>query len=330
VSRVLITGGAGFIGGHLCRHLLDRGDEVVVVDDLSRGVVDQDFITLLKRSGIKLVEADLLQREALSTVAGNFQHIYHFAAIIGVANVLRRPYEVLTNNVAMHAEVLRFARQQPGLERFVFASTSEVYAGTLQYFDLPIPTPESTPLAVSDLSHPRTSYMLSKIYGEALCQQAGVPFTVIRPHNIYGPRMGMAHVVPELLKKGYQAPSGSRIEVASVDHRRAFCYIDDAIELIVRSAHTELCRNEVINVGNEQEAKSIRELARAVFDVLDKDLEIEPGPVSPGSPSNRCPDMTKAIAKTGYAPRITLEEGIGRTFEWYRVNVFEGEQLTAR
>jgi UDP-glucose 4-epimerase len=330
VSRVLITGGAGFIGGHLCRYLLDRGDEVVVVDDLSRGVVDRDFSSLLTQPRLEFVQANLLEREALSAAGGDFHQVFHFAAIIGVANVLRRPYEVLTNNVAMHMEALRFAKQQPNLQRFVFASTSEVYAGTLQYFGLPLPTPESTPLAVSDLAHPRTSYMLSKIYGEAMCQQAGIPFTVIRPHNVYGPRMGMAHVIPELLKKGYEAPSGSRIEVASVDHRRAFCYIDDAIELIVRGADSDLCRNEVINVGNEQGETSIGELARALFEVLDKNLEVEPGPLSPGSPPNRCPDMTKAVAKTGYQPQIALSEGIRRTFEWYRAQVFESKELTAR
>ena len=81
---------------------------------------------------------------------------------------------------------------------FVFASTSEVYAGSLEHFGLPIPTPETAPLGLPDLGRPRTTYMLSKIYGEALCRHAGLPFTILRPHNLYGPRMGMAHVIPEL------------------------------------------------------------------------------------------------------------------------------------
>jgi UDP-glucose 4-epimerase len=330
VSRVLITGGAGFIGGHLCKCFLDRGDEVVVVDDLSRGVVDEDFRNLLARPRVEFVQANLLDRAALNVVGGDFDLIFHFAAIIGVANVLKRPYQVLIDNVAMHAETLRFARQQSHLQRFVFASTSEVYAGTLKYFDLPLPTPESTPLAVTDLSHPRTSYMLSKIYGEGMCHQSGVPFTIIRPHNVYGPRMGMAHVIPELLKKGYEALPGSRIEVASVNHRRTFCYIDDAIELIRRGAEADSCRNEVINVGNEDEETSIGDLARALFGALDKGLQIDSGPVSHGSPSNRRPDMSKALAKTGYRARVSLTEGIQRTLQWYRTQVFENRQATAR
>jgi UDP-glucose 4-epimerase len=328
VRRVLITGGAGFIGGHLARHLLREGHRVVVADNLSRGVMDKDFDDL-SSAGLEFVQTNLLEENALDRIGGNFDLIFHFAAIIGVANVLKRPYEVLTDNVVMHAEALRYARKQPGLARFVFASTSEVYAGTLQYFGLPLPTPESSPLAVSDLTHPRTSYMLSKIYGEAMCHQGGVPFTIIRPHNVYGPRMGMAHVIPELLKKGYEAPRSSRILVSSVEHRRAFCYVDDAIELIALAAEKPQCLNEVLNVGNEKQERSIGEVAETVFDVLDKDLRVEPGPIAPGSPPKRSPDMAKAIAKTGYTPSIDLSEGVARTYEWYRTHVFTSARRTA-
>jgi nucleoside-diphosphate-sugar epimerase len=92
----------------------------------------------------------------------------------------------------MLENVLTLARDQRDFSRFLFASTSEVYAGTLQYFGMPIPTPENTPLAMTALDEPRTSYMISKIMGEAMCQQSGLPFTIFRPHNVYGPRMGMA------------------------------------------------------------------------------------------------------------------------------------------
>ena len=329
MKRALITGGVGFIGFHLARRLLENGYEVVVADNLSRGVVDPDFRALLENPKLTFVEVDLLHAGALNAVPGSFDLIFHFAAIIGVANVLKRPYEVLTSNIAMQEEALRFARGQAGLRRFVFASTSEVYAGTLQYFELPLPTPESVPLTVTDLSHPRTSYMLSKIYGEAMCHQSGVPYTVVRPHNVYGPRMGMAHVIPELLKKGYEASAGSEIVVASVDHRRAFCYIDDAVELILRGAQAEACRNDVINIGNQDTETSVGDLASTIFAVLRKDLKMRPGAVSPGSPSNRWPDMTKAVNATGFRPRVGLQEGIQNTYDWYLANVFEGASTSA-
>ena len=120
---------------------------------------------------------------------------------IGVTHVMEKPYSVLYDNIRMLGNIIDLARRQSNLLKFFYASTSEIYAGTLKHFNLSIPTPEETPLAITDLSHPRTSYMLSKIYGEAMCQQASIPFTIFRPHNIYGPRMGMAHVIPEQLRK---------------------------------------------------------------------------------------------------------------------------------
>src|SRR5262249_42666036 len=146
--------------------------------------------------------------------------------------------------------VIKVARRQTDLRRLIFPSTSEVYAGTLQYFGMPFPTPETTPLTVTDLAQPRTSYMLSKIYGEALCHHADVPFTIVRPHNVYGPRMGMAHVIPELLKRAYQAPTGGRLSVSSADHKRTFCYVDDAVEFIVRLAEAPTGLSGTFNIGS--------------------------------------------------------------------------------
>lgn len=204
--KILITGGAGFIGAHLAKRLVTEDCRVDLVDNFSRGRHDDYLRDLLANPNIRFLNRNLLQPDALDDLDDDYQYIYHLAAIIGVANVLDRPYAVLKDNASMMFTLLSLAERQKGLERFVFTSTSEVYAGTLQYFTLPVPTPESTPLTVTDTAHPRTSYMLSKIHGEALCQHAGVPFTIIRPHNIYGPRMGMAHVIPELLRKAFHAP----------------------------------------------------------------------------------------------------------------------------
>jgi nucleoside-diphosphate-sugar epimerase len=330
VTRALVTGGAGFNGGHLCRYLLNRGDEVVAVDNLSRGVIDGEFRALMELPRFTFIDANLLEENALDKVPGSFDLIFHFAAIIGVANVLGRPYDVLTHNVAMHAEAIRFARRQKSLKRFVFASTSEVYAGTLQSFGIPLPTTEATPLTINDTASPRTSYMLSKIYGEAMTKHSGLPYTIIRPHNVYGPRMGMAHVIPELLKKAHNASPGSALEVASIDHRRAFCYIDDAIELIVRGAESSEAKDEVLNVGNESAEASIKTVAETVVEVTGRDLVITAGPVTAGSPPRRSPDMSRAVAATGYEPRIGLREGIEKTFAWYRSKVFEGAEVSAR
>jgi nucleoside-diphosphate-sugar epimerase len=322
MSKALLTGGAGFIGSHLARRLAEKGYEVDLVDDFSRGPND-DTIASLRRSGsVRLLEHDLRRRGALDDLADDYDYVVHLAAIVGVANVARRPYAVLHENVSMTDEALALARRQQALERFLFASTSEVYSGTLEKFSLPVPTPEQTPLALPDLERPRTTYMLSKLYGEAMCHNAGVPFTIVRPHNVYGPRMGLSHVIPELLQRAHAATDG-RLEVFSVGHRRTFCYVDDAVEMIVRALESRACTGETLNVGTQAPEIAIGDLARLIVEVVGKELQIVSRPPTAGSPERRCPDMTKTAALTRYTSQVDLEDGVRRTYEAYRSRVFE-------
>jgi UDP-glucose 4-epimerase len=330
MSKVLITGGAGFIGYHLANRLLAEDYQIDLLDNLSRGVVDNELRTLVDNPRIRLLNRDSLRPDAFDGLGNDYRYIYHLAAIIGVANVLDRPYAVLRDNILMLSNILTFARQQAALKRIVFASTSEVYAGTLQYFTLPIPTPESTPLAVTELAHPRTSYMLSKIYGEALCHHSGVPFTIVRPHNIYGPRMGMSHVIPELLNKAHHAPDDGSLDVFSVDHRRTFCYIADGVELIKRAAESGACLGRTLNIGNQDPEFTIGHVAEVVLQVSGKRLKINPKPATPGSPMRRCPDMSTTTSLTGYTPQVRLEKGVEFTYDWYRSNIFSGTDVGAK
>jgi UDP-glucose 4-epimerase len=329
MKKVLITGGAGFIGGHVAAALLKQGHSVELVDNFSRGVEDQFIHSLLKNPNATLHSVDLLSNDCFNGFTNNYTHILHFAAILGVTKVLNSPYEVLEKNTKMLLNVLEFSKRQEKLERFLFASTSEVYAGTLKHFQLPIPTPESTPLALTDLWHPRTSYMLSKIYGEALVQQSSLPFTIIRPHNIYGPRMGLSHVIPELLKKTYTADPSNSIDVFSVNHKRTFCYIDDAVMLITRAILEKAGEGKVLNIGNQDPEVTIGELARTIIKIVNKKVSIRALEPTEGSPVRRCPDISSAKAVTGYSPQVDLAEGIEKTFRWYQSYVFKGNGPSA-
>jgi nucleoside-diphosphate-sugar epimerase len=322
MKKTLITGGAGFIGFHLLKRLLKDGYHVDLIDNLSRGSLDNEMKNILNNTDVNLYNLDLLQSHELYELDNNYDLIFHFAAIIGVSNVLNRPYDVLSDNILMLLNMISFAKHQTALKRFVFTSTSEVYAGTLQNFDLPIPTPESTPLALTNLSHPRTSYMLSKIYGEALCHHAGIPFTIVRPHNVYGPRMGMAHAIPELLKKAHSSEDKGLLDVFSVSHRRTFCYIDDFVEMIILSAELPSCEGQTLNLGSQSPELSIEALAKLIISATGKNLRINPQPETPGSPARRCPDMTKAFKLTGYKPKVEIETGIHLTYEWYKNNSY--------
>ena len=319
MRRALITGGAGFIGSHLARRLTGDGWGVDLVDDFSRASQDADLRELLERPEVRLVERDLRHEGALDGL-GPYELVFHLAAILGVANVLERPYETLRDNAALLVTVLEWARGQGTPPRLVFTSTSEVYAGTLEEGLLPVPTPEDVPLVVPPRERPRTSYMLSKLHGEALCLAAGVPVTIVRPHNFYGPRMGMSHVIPELLGRAHAAPEGGVLEVYSVDHRRTFCFIDDAVELVLRAALAPEGEGRVLNAGAEEPEWSIGEVAEVVCRATGKRLEIVPLPATPGSPVRRAPDLSEIRALTGYSPVVGLEEGVRRTYEWYRAS----------
>ena len=325
MSRVLITGGAGFIGAHLARRLVDDGARVDLVDDFSRAVHDADLAALAASPSVRILQRDLRAGGALDDLGDDYRHVLHLAAIVGVGRVVRQPLAVLADSVAMLQNVIAAARRQRGLERLVFMSTSEVYAGTLDRGDLPFPTPESVPLALSRPAEPRTAYMLSKIYGEAMCHHAEVPVSILRPHNVYGPRMGLSHVVPELLQRAHEAAEDTALSVASIDHRRTFCYVDDAVELILRIAASPACAGETLNVGVGEPEVSIRELGSRIAETVGKRLEIVARPTTPGSPPRRCPDMTKTHALVGRPPQVDLATGLRRTYDWYRRHVFDAE-----
>jgi nucleoside-diphosphate-sugar epimerase len=324
IGKVLITGGAGFIGGFLAKALAESGARVHVLDNFSRGRPDAFLRGLQDRHGIEILSYDLCEPPAIERLPRDYQLIFHLAAILGVQNVVERPYATLRDNATLLAHVIELARRQGSMERFLFTSTSEVYAGSLLHLQMPVPTPESFPLALPALEQPRTSYMLSKIYGEAMVAHSGVPFTIFRPHNIYGPRMGRLHVIPQLLEKAHKAEPGSAIEVFSVDHRRTFCYVDDAVAMMVAAAQSPNCRDQVLNLGCEKPEIAIGELARIIIDVVHKPLTIKAAPATAGSPARRAPNMERMTAATGLAARVPIEDGVRQTYDWYRSHVFSG------
>ena len=322
MSKILLTGGAGFIGERLASALVAEGNEVHLVDNLSRGRRDEALEALAADRNVEFYYVDLLAPNAFDPFSDDYDLVVHLAAILGVQNVLEHPYQTLRDNVLMHDAAIRFARRQKVLQRFLFTSSSEVYAGSLLHLDMPVPTPEEIPLALTSLSEPRSTYMLSKIYGEAMLHHSGLPFTIVRPHNIYGPRMGMSHIVPQLLEKAHRAQPHSAIEVFSVEHRRCFCFIDDGVKMLKSLLFSQAALNQVINLGAEGPEVTVRRVAEIVIATVGKPLRIEAKPPTPGSPERRAPKMTRMTQATGYVAQMSLEEGIRRTYDWYRAHIF--------
>ena len=323
-NSILITGGAGFIGLHLARKLVSNGYKVDLVDNLTRGIRDEDLETLLSHTSVSFTQLDLTDQKSTLVLGSGYHAIYHLAGIVGVKHVLNRPYEVMDTNIRMLQNVITLAKRQSSLNRLLFASTSEVYAGTLEKYGLEIPTVEESNIVVSSLNRPRTSYMLSKIVGEVMCQHCGVPFTIFRPHNIYGPRMGMAHVIPELLRKVWDIQSPQPLEVYSVDHSRSFCYVDDLVVGLIRLMRTEDHCTGPVNLGNPDEFQ-IKELAERVLALVGSRSKIIYKELPQDDPQQRRPDITLAKAQLNWQPSIALDEGLRRTVEYFRALLAQGD-----
>jgi len=317
--RALITGGAGFIGFHLASELSQSGDcEVVLVDNFRRGRRDEELGALLQRPGVSLVEGDLAEGGVLKHVGGSFDEVYHLAAVIGVRNVLERPHEVVRINALATLRLLDWFVTGGG-RKLLFTSTSEVYAWTQLFYALPVPTPESVPLALTDLSDPRSTYAGSKIFGELAvthyCKAYRKPCVIVRFHNVYGPRMGYEHVIPEL--HGRAKEGQNPLVVYSADHRRAFCYVQDAVNLLIQMMRNPAADGLTFNVGNDREEVTMRELAERILRLMNLKRTITAQPALNDPIVRRCPDMAKARSILGYVPRVNLDEGLGKTLAWY-------------
>jgi UDP-glucose 4-epimerase/UDP-glucuronate decarboxylase len=318
MARVLILGGAGFIGFHLADRLSQEGDSVTLVDDHSRGRLDRDLASLTARPNVTLVEADLTDARSYARLPRRWDQVWMLAAVVGVRNVEGDPARVIRVNALATLHLLDWIGPEAGV--LFFASTSEVYAGGVDAGIVPVPTPEDVPLVITDVAHPRAAYAVSKVLGEAAVIHAararGVPFVIARFHNVYGPRMGTDHVIPELCLRALAGEDPFR--VWSVDQRRAFCHVADAVEAMVALVRTERAWGQLVHVGNDRDETTIGDLAALVLRTARVSPRVVALPAPSGSVSRRCPDLSRLRALTGCTPKVSLEDGVRQTLEWYR------------
>jgi len=316
MTNILVTGGTGFIGSHLVRALVKKGKRVRILDNDFRGRLDS-----LKdmRNKIDIIKADIRNGLDVRKAVKGMDTVFHLAYINGTEYFYSEPRLVLEVGVKGTLNILD-AAMAGGVQNFIFASSSEVY----QIPDK-IPTPENAYAIIPDVKNPRASYGGGKIMGELLTwhytQSSKMRRVVFRPHNIYGPAMGWEHVIPQLMKKIYEASSGFKRNKATVKiqgtgkETRAFCYIDDAIKGILICGQKGK-NGEIYNVGKEDEI-SVEALIKKIGRILNIKITSKRGPLVKGSPGRRCPD-TKRLRRLGYSPRVSLEEGLKKTVKWYK------------
>jgi len=317
--RALLLGGAGFIGLHLARRLVAEGHEVTIVDDFSRGRDDRDLEALRAAPAVQVISGDLTSPTTYAALPHGWDQIYLLAAVVGVRNVEADPARVVRVNTLAALHLLDWIA--PG-ERVFFASTSEVYAGGVEAGIVAVPTPEDIPVMIADITAPRFAYAVSKLLGEAAflhtARAKGFDAVVGRFHNVYGPRMGADHVIPEMSLRALRGDDPFRVPGA--DQFRAFCHVDDAVEAMLRLMAAPAVAGQIVHIGNDRDETNIGDLAKLVLRLAGVSPAIAPLEAPPGSVPRRCPDLTRLRDLTGYEPAVTLEEGVRTTYAWYKEN----------
>jgi dTDP-glucose 4,6-dehydratase len=306
VRRVVITGGAGFLGSHLTRRFLTDGYEVIVLDSLLTGAASN--IEDLLGYGAKLIPIDITE---YIHVPGQVDLVLHFASPASPLDYLKFPIQTLKVGALGTHHALGLAKDKRA--RFVLASTSEVYGDPQVH-----PQPESYWGHVNPVG-PRGVYDEAKRFAEAMVmayhRSHGVSVGIARIFNTYGPRMrlddGRAFAA-----FASQALAGRPVTVhGDGTQTRSLCYVDDLVEGITRLAHADV--PGPINLGNPEEV-SILELAQLVIKAAGSSSEVVFAPRPTDDPEVRRPDITAARKVLGWEPKVSLAEGIERTLPWFK------------
>jgi dTDP-glucose 4,6-dehydratase len=307
MARVVVTGGAGFLGSHLCDALLDRGDEVVAIDNLVTGSVD-NIEHLFAHPGFTFVDHDV---STYLWVPGRVDTVLHFASPASPVDYLEIPIQTLKVGSLGTHNGLGLAKSKGA--RFLLASTSEVYGDPQLH-----PQPESYWGHVNPVG-PRGVYDEAKRFAEAMTmayhRYHGLDVRIARIFNVFGPRM-RAHdgrVVSNFL---VQALSGKPLTVyGDGTQTRSFCYVDDEVRGILALLDSSL--TGPVNLGNPAEL-TVGELAQVVLEVTGAHGEVVYEPLPVDDPAQRRPDITLARQRLGWEPQVPLREGLAQTADWFR------------
>ena len=304
--RVVVTGGAGFVGSHLCEALLGRGATVIAVDDLSTGSPD-NVAPFGDHEGFRLLEADV---SAGIDVDGPVDAVCHLASAASPPAYLARPLETL----AVGSEGTRHALDLADAHgaRFLLASTSEVYGDPAVH-----PQPETYWGNVNPVG-PRSVYDEAKRFAEALTmayrRSRGTDVAIARIFNTYGPRLaaGDGRVVSNFVT---QALAGAPLTVyGDGSQTRSLCYVEDQVAGLLALLDSTL--TGPVNIGNPEEV-SVAELARRVLEVTGSVSAVVHEPLPQDDPTRRRPDITVARRELGWEPTVSLEEGLTKIASWY-------------
>lgn len=317
--KVLITGVAGFIGSHLAERVLKEGHEVYGLDIMLRR--NKDNISELESiREFHFFETSILDEASLEMLIKKCDIVYHLAAAVGVENVIGDILKVIDINVDGTKNVVSIAHKYR--KKVVFTSTSEIYGKSEK-----VPFKEDDDRVLGPTTIDRWVYSITKALGEYMLigySREGLSMSIVRFFNAYGPRLdieGSGRVISRFI---VQALSGRQITVIGDGRQtRCFTYVDDVIDGLVKCAINPKAEGQIFNIGNPQEI-SIIDLANLIKDMTGSKSEIvhidSRELYGPGYEdiSRRVPDISRAKELLSYVPRVSIEEGIRKTIEWFK------------
>ncbi|MDP2624841.1 MAG: SDR family oxidoreductase [Candidatus Peregrinibacteria bacterium] len=309
--KILITGGAGFLGSHLCETLLEQGHEVIALDSLLTG--DRSNLEGFEdHKKFRFIQHDITEDLNGLELPDNLDRVYHLACPASPVDYQEHPLRTLHVSSQGTWNMLQLALDQGA--RFLFTSTSEVYGDPKEH-----PQKESYWGHVNPIG-PRSCYDEGKRFAESLIVNFKATYPLdarmVRIFNTYGPRMRKqdGRVIPNFIG---QALAGEPITIyGDGSQTRSFCYVSDMMKGLIGVMETKEFEGPV-NWGNPQE-RTVRKLAETVIKLTNSSSTIEECPLPQDDPTRRCPDISKAKSLLGFEPEVSLEEGLQKTIDWIR------------
>ncbi|MBI2724268.1 MAG: SDR family NAD(P)-dependent oxidoreductase [Chloroflexi bacterium] len=314
-KTVVVTGAGGFIGSHLVEQLLAGGAHVrAMLRYTSRGQRGAlDLLPDAALTDVAITLGDVRDMDAVREVLRGADAVFHLAALIGIPYSYEHPQETIDTNIIGTTNVLVAAKELGTLERIVLTSTSEVYGSALH-----VPMDEGHPLQA------QSPYSATKIAADALGlsfhRSFGMPVTIVRPFNAYGPRQSARAVIPTIIS---QALAGGPLRLGTLDTTRDFTFVEDTARGFLAVGGAEQALGEVVNVGSGREV-SIRDVVTKVGEIVGHELEVEGDDrrLRPATSevSRLLSDSSKAQRLAGWSPAVSLDDGLRATTEWIRAH----------
>lgn len=309
--RVLITGGGGFIGSYLCERLADA-NEIIVYDTGHRDAIK--YSNALNHPRVQRIRGDVLNAADVLSAMDGADVVIHMAAIAGIDTVVTKPIRTMQVNLLGTLNVLEAAQKKANLSRVILFSTSEVYGPYVYRAD------EEGLTTQGAVGEPRWTYAVSKVAAEHLGfsyrVEYGLPVSMVRPFNVYGPRQVGEGAIRKFC---INALNNRDIHVTGDGNQiRAWCYVEDFVDGIMALLNVENSVGEVFNLGNPKQTATILALAEQVIRLSGSRSRILFGEQKIADVEVRVPSIQKARKLLGFEPKVGLEEGIQRTLQWCR------------